>query len=177
MERLLSQILLVAAGTAVLALSAKIRVPMWPVDMSLQTLAVLLIAGLYGRNLAVLTLMAYLAEGAMGFPVFQGTPEKGVGLAYMAGPTAGYLMGFVAMAALVGEASDRGLAARPWLMAVVMLVGEAVLLALGVLWLAALFGFAVAIPAGVGAFIVPDVLKIGLAAAILAAVASCRASR
>lgn len=168
LRRLLTQAALVLAGSAAIALSAKIKVPMWPVDMSLQTLAVLLVAGLYGRNLAVATLLAYLAEGAAGLPVFQGTPEKGIGLAYMVGPTAGYLVGFVVMAAIVGEAADRGLARRPMLMAATMLAAEASLLALGMLWLAVLFGFPTALSAGVGAFIVPDLLKLALAAAVLA---------
>ena len=102
--RLVAQIVLVLAGTALLALAAKITVPFWPVPMTLQTLAVFLIAATYGRNLAVATVIAYLVEGAIGLPVF----ATGGGLAYMAGPTGGYLAGFVVAAAIVGHAADRG---------------------------------------------------------------------
>ena len=76
--------------------------------MSLQTLAVLLIAATFGLRLGVATLLLYMAEGAAGFPVFQSTPEKGIGIAYMLGSTGGYLAGFVVMAAIVGWAADRG---------------------------------------------------------------------
>ena len=78
---------------SVLALSAKVKVPLWPVDASLQTLALFTIAAAFGRRLAVATVALYLLEGALGLPVFQGTPERGIGLAYMAGPTGGYLVG------------------------------------------------------------------------------------
>ena len=91
-----------------LALSAKAKVVLGPVDMSLQTLAVLLIGATFGFRLGVATLLLYLAEGAAGLPVFQGTPEKGIGLAYMIGSTGGYLAGFLVMAAIVGWAVDRG---------------------------------------------------------------------
>lgn len=165
--RLLGQIALVVAGTAIIALSAKIRVPIGPVDLSLQTLAILVIAGLYGRRLAVLTLLAYLAEGLAGLPVFQGTPEKGIGLAYMIGPTGGYLLGFVAMAAIVGHAVDRGWARRPLLLFGSMLAAELALLGLGGLWLAVLFGWQVGLASGIGVFLIPDLVKLALATAIL----------
>ena len=79
------------AGTLILILSAKTKVVLGPVDLSLQTLAVFIIAIAFGSRLAVATLLLYIAEGAFGLPVFQGTPEKGIGLAYMVGPTGGYL--------------------------------------------------------------------------------------
>src|SRR5690606_16624672 len=107
-SRLLAQGLLVIGGTLFLTASAKAKVVLGPVDMSLQTLAILLLACAFGMRLATVTLLAYLAEGAMGLPVFQSTPEKGIGLAYMMGPTGGYLLGFVAMAAIAGWAADRG---------------------------------------------------------------------
>src|SRR4030095_15991780 len=87
--RLVAQTLLVIGGTILLAVAAKVSVPFWPVPMTLQTLAVFVISAAYGRNLAVATMLAYLAEGAIGLPVF----ATGAGLAYMAGPTGGYLLG------------------------------------------------------------------------------------
>ncbi|TIR83027.1 MAG: biotin transporter BioY, partial [Mesorhizobium sp.] len=100
--RLASQLFLALAGTLLLTLSAKTKVVLGPVDISLQTLAVLLIASAFGMRLAVATLLLYLAEGAFGLPVFQGTPEKGLGIAYILGSTGGYLAGFVVMAAIAG---------------------------------------------------------------------------
>ncbi|MEM7120565.1 MAG: biotin transporter BioY [Pseudomonadota bacterium] len=168
-RRLAWYALLALLGTAVLALSAKVKVPLWPVDASLQTLALFTIAAAFGRRLAVATLVLYLVEGALGLPVFQGTPERGIGLAYMVGPTGGYLIGFVLAAYMVGWAADKGWDRRPFRLFGVMLVAELVLLALGALWLAYLFGFDKAFAYGVGPFIVTDLIKIALAAAIVPA--------
>jgi biotin transport system substrate-specific component len=166
--RLVAQILLVLGGTAVLALAAKITVPFWPVPMTLQTLAVFLIAAAYGRDLAVATLLAYLAEGALGLPVF----ATGAGLAYMAGPTGGYLVGFVAAAAIVGHAADRGFDRNAFVLFGAMMLGEIVILALGAAWLAVLFGAEKALAFGVGPFIVTDVIKMALATAVVRAAIS-----
>ncbi|MFV0408320.1 MAG: biotin transporter BioY [Paracoccus sp. (in: a-proteobacteria)] len=97
--------MLVLAGTAILALSAQATVPMFPVPMTLQTLAVSLIGLAYGSRLGAATVLAYLAEGAMGLPVFAG---GAAGAAYLAGPTAGFLWGFVAMAWLTGWMVEHG---------------------------------------------------------------------
>jgi biotin transport system substrate-specific component len=166
--RLVAQILLVLGGTALLALAAKITVPFWPVPMTLQTLAVFLIAAAYGRDLAVATLLAYLAEGALGLPVF----ATGAGLAYMAGPTGGYLVGFVAAAAIVGHAADRGFDRNAFVLFGAMMLGEIVILALGAAWLAVLFGAEKALAFGVGPFIVTDVIKMALATAVVRAAIS-----
>ena len=93
---------LALVGTLILTLSAKITVPFWPVPATLQTLALFAIAAAYGSRLAVATVILYLIEGAVGLPVFAGTPEKGIGLAYMVGPTGGYLIGFVVAAMACG---------------------------------------------------------------------------
>ncbi|MDO5606566.1 MAG: biotin transporter BioY [Paracoccus sp. (in: a-proteobacteria)] len=103
---LLANTMLVLAGTALLALSAQISVPMIPVPMTLQTLAVSLIGLTYGARLAGVTLLAYLAEGAMGLPVFA---NGAAGIAPLMGPTAGFLWGFVAMAWMTGWLVERGL--------------------------------------------------------------------
>lgn len=168
--RLVVQALLAIAGTLILTISAKTNVPLGPVYLSLQTLAVLLIGAAFGMRLAVATVLLYLGQGAMGLPVFQGTPEKGIGLAYMVGPTAGYLLGFVAMAAIVGWAADRGWSRNPFRMFGAMLVAEVVMLALGFAWLAVLFGPQTAWTAGVLPFIVADLIKVALASAIVPAV-------
>ncbi len=101
---LLSRSLMVVGGSLFIALAAQVQVPMYPVPMTLQTLAILIVGLTYGARLGALTLVAYLAEGAMGLPVFAG----GANGAAFAGPTAGFLLGFVGMAFLAGLAADRG---------------------------------------------------------------------
>ena len=167
--RLLAQALLVIAGTLVLTLSAKTKVVLGPVDLSLQTLAVLLVAACFGLRLGLATVLLYLAEGAMGLPVFQSTPEKGIGLAYMMGPTGGYLIGFAVMAAIVGYAADHGWDRKILKLFGAMLVAEAALMAMGFGWLAALIGVEKAWTFGVMPFVVPDLIKVALAACLVPA--------
>lgn len=168
--RLAGQFALAVAGTLILTLSAKTKVVLGPVDLSMQTLAVMLIGAAFGMRLAVATLLLYLAEGAMGLPVFQSTPEKGIGLAYMVGPTGGFLIGFVAMAAIAGWAADRGFDRSPIKLFGAMLAAEAVLMVLGFAWLAVLIGPEKSWQFGVAPFIVPDMIKVALAAAVVPAV-------
>jgi biotin transport system substrate-specific component len=153
-----------------LTLSAKTKVVLGPVDLSLQTLVVLLIAAGFGMRLGVATLLLYMAEGAAGLPVFQSTPEKGLGIAYMLGSTGGYLAGFVVMAAIVGWAADRGFDRNPVKLFGVMLAADAIMLAMGFAWLATLIGADKAWTFGVVPFIVPDLIKVALAAAVVPAV-------
>ncbi|ESY92433.1 biotin transporter BioY [Mesorhizobium sp. LNHC229A00] len=168
--RLATQFLLAIAGTLLLTLSAKTKVMLGPVDISMQTLAVLLIAAAFGMRLGVATLLLYMAEGAMGFPVFQGTPEKGIGIAYMLGSTGGYLAGFVVMAAIVGWAADRGWDRHPIKLFNAMLVAEVVMMVMGFAWLALLIGPEKSWQFGVVPFIVGDLIKVALAASLVPAV-------
>ncbi|TIO29575.1 biotin transporter BioY [Mesorhizobium sp.] len=168
--RLATQLLLAIVGTLVLTLSAKTKVVLGPVDMSMQTLAVFLIAAAFGMRLGVATLILYMAEGAMGFPVFQSTPEKGIGIAYMLGSTGGYLAGFVVMAAIVGWAADRGWERHPIKLFNAILVAEIVMMALGFAWLALLIGPEKSWQFGVVPFIVGDLIKVALAASLVPAV-------
>ncbi|MBZ9672579.1 biotin transporter BioY [Mesorhizobium sp. ESP7-2] len=168
--RLATQFLLAIAGTLLLTLSAKTKVVLGPVDISMQTLAVFLIAAAFGMRLGVATLLLYMAEGAMGFPVFQGTPEKGIGIAYMLGSTGGYLAGFVVMAAIVGWAADRGWDRHPIKLFNAMLVAEVVMMAMGFAWLALLIGPEKSWQFGVVPFIVGDLIKVALAASLVPAV-------
>ncbi|TPL92794.1 biotin transporter BioY [Mesorhizobium sp. B2-3-10] len=168
--RLATQFLLAIAGTLLLTLSAKTKVMLGPVDLSMQTLAVLLIAAAFGMRLGLATLLLYMAEGAMGFPVFQGTPEKGIGIAYMLGSTGGYLAGFVVMAAIVGWAADRGWDRHPIKLFNAMLIAEVVMMAMGFAWLAMLIGPEKSWQFGVVPFIVGDLIKVALAASLVPAV-------
>ncbi|MDZ5698791.1 biotin transporter BioY [Chelativorans sp. M5D2P16] len=167
--RIAAQALAVVGGTLLLTLAAKTKVVLGPVDLSLQNLAILLIAASFGMRLGVATLLLYLAEGAMGFPVFQSTPEKGIGLAYMVGPTGGYLVGFVVMAAMVGYAADRGWDRNVLKLGAVMFLAQAMLLFLGFAWLSVLIGADGAWQFGVLPFILPDLVKAALAACLVPA--------
>jgi len=160
---------LAIGGTLVITLAAKTQVPFWPVPMTLSTLAILAIGAAYGMRLGAATLLLYLAEGVAGLPVFVGTPEKGIGIAYMLGPTGGYLVGFVFLAAIAGWAADRGWSTNPFKLAGVMLVGEVVMLAMGAAWVGYLFGIDKAFAWGVGPFIVTDLVKLAIAAALIPA--------
>ena len=115
----------VVLGSLLLTLSAQLQVPFFPVPMTLQVLVVLLVGVAAGPRLAGVTLAVYLAQGAAGLPVFAGTPEKGLGLAYMAGPTGGYLLGFLVAAVLVGWMAERGWDRGPLRLAVTGLAGIA----------------------------------------------------
>src|SRR5690606_3267260 len=100
---------IVLAGVGLITLGAKTSLPFWPVPMTLHTLAVMAIAVTAGPRLASATFVAYLLAGAAGLPVFSGSPERGVGLAYMMGPTGGYLLGYLAASWLTGQlATGRG---------------------------------------------------------------------
>lgn len=168
--RLAGLVLLAIGGSLLMWVSAKIKVPFYPVPMTLQTLALFGIAAAYGMRLGVATIGLYLLEGALGLPVFAGTPEKGIGLAYMFGPTGGYLASYLIAAAIVGYAVDRGLGRNPFKLFGVMLVAEIIILAMGFAWMAYLFGIEKGFAFGVGPFIVTDLVKIALAACLVPAV-------
>ena len=161
---------LVVLGSLLLWASAKVSVPFWPVPITLQTFAVLLIGLSFGARLATATLALYLCQGAMGLPVFQGTPEKGVGLIYMMGPTGGYLLGFLLAAALAGWLADRGAGRRIVPAIGAALIATALIYLPGVLWLGSVVGWdKPVLELGLYPFILADVLKALLAALIVSA--------
>lgn len=151
----------IVIGSILLALSAKVIVPMVPVPMTMQTYAVLLLAAVGGRTIGFGAILAYLVEGAAGLPVF----TVGGGLAAFAGPTGGFLIGFALTGWLVAEAVERGYAKSLLGSAVVLTLGHLVLFVPGVAWLATLFGFSKAMAAGVTPFVVGTIVKTGLAIA------------
>lgn len=158
---------LALVGTIALTVSAKLQIPFWPVPLTMQTFVVLVIGAAFGWQLGVATLLLYLAEGALGLPVFAGTPARGVGLAYMSGPTGGYLAGFVAGAALCGWLAERGWDRSVWRTAAAMSLGHVLILACGWAWLAALVGPQKAYAAGVAPFYAATLFKTALAVAAL----------
>jgi biotin transport system substrate-specific component len=161
------QIAAVLLATLILAISSQISVPMIPVPVTMQTLAVTLIGALYGWRLGAITITAWLFEAALGLPVL----ANGNGsLLSFVGPTAGYLFAFPIVGALVGWLVERGWnGGRPSLAFVAMLIGNALCLVFGALWLSTLIGVEKAILAGVLPFLIGGVLKSALGAAILVA--------
>jgi biotin transport system substrate-specific component len=165
-NKMIKYIVLAVLGSLVLTLAAKTQVMQLPVPITLQTLAIFAISAAFGRKLAVATLLLYLGQGLVGLPVFAGPVA---GPAYMAGGTAGYLVGFVIAAFIVGWAADKGWSKNPLKMAGAMLVADVVIFALGFAWLATIIGPEKAFLGGVAPFIVADLIKIALASSLVAA--------
>ncbi len=161
---------IVVLGTLLITAAAKINVPVWPIPVTLQSFAIAALAAAFGMRIAVATVALYLAQGAFGMPVF----ATGGSIAYLVGPSGGFLLGFLAQAAIVGFAADRGASGRPFALFGAMLAGSAVLYAFGFAWLVAMAGqaawvdqtnvIASAFAKAVQPFIVWDVLKMAFAA-------------
>lgn len=160
--------ILAVVGSLLLWASAKVHVPFYPVPMTMQTFVILALGMAYGWRLGTATVLLYLGEGALGLPVFSGTPELGLGLAYMAGGTGGYLFGFVLAAAACGWLAERGWGRSVVTTVLAMLIGNVLIYIPGLLWLGVLFGWDKPILAwGLTPFILGDVAKVALAAAVL----------
>ncbi|SDZ81069.1 biotin transporter BioY [Rubrimonas cliftonensis] len=161
------RVALVALGVAAMAVAAKIKVPMWPVPITMQSFVVLSIGAAYGFRLGGVTMLAYLLVGAVGFDVFTGSSAAENGLAYMMGGTGGYLLGFVLAAGFLGWCARRGWD-RSWLnVSLAMLAGNALIFAPGVMWLGVLYGWDKPIlDWGLWPFMPGMVLKTALAAMV-----------
>jgi biotin transport system substrate-specific component len=169
-------IVLIGVAVALMTLSAKVQVPFWPVPVTLQTLVVPLIGAAYGSRMGLVAMVAYLAAGFAGAPVFAGTPPAVAGPLYFVGPTGGYLIGYPIAAFLIGWLAERGADRNPVALFGAMLAGGAVVFALGFAWLAFAaqlssgatgLGATLAWEKGVLPFILADVVKAGLAAALI----------
>ncbi|MBI2254144.1 MAG: biotin transporter BioY [Proteobacteria bacterium] len=154
------QVLAALVGTLALAISAHTQVPFWPVPMTMQTFVVLMIGAAFGARLGAATLVAYLIEGTIGLPVFASA-------AGLAGPTAGYLVGFLVAASLVGWLADRGHGRSVLTTLVAFVIGEAIMLGMGAGWLATKVGAVQALNLGVLPFLPAEGVKIALACALL----------
>jgi biotin transport system substrate-specific component len=168
--RLASNLATVVLGTLLITICAKINVPVWPVPVTLQGFAIAALAAAFGLRIGVATVALYLLEGAVGLPVF----ASGGGLAYLVGPTGGFLIGFLVMAAIIGYAADKGASGKPLTLFAAMVAADAVLLVLGFVWLLALSGnagwidqnnvVASAFAGAIQPFVIWDILKMALAA-------------
>lgn len=167
-NKALRNVALAVVGSLALWVSAKIQVPFYPVPMTMQTFMVLIIGMAFGWRLGAATILLYLAEGALGLPVFANSPERGIGLAYMMGPTGGYLLGFVVSAAVVGFLGQKGWDRSVVTTLLAMTIGTAIIFGFGLLWLGSLIGWDKPIlQLGMYPFLPGAAFKIVLAAAVL----------
>ncbi len=167
-------ILLILAGTALVSLLAQVSIPWYPVPFTGQTLAVLLVGGMLGALRGALSLAVYFAIGALGAPIFS---EQAGGWDIITGATGGYIVGFILAAGVVGWLCERGADRRVVSMIGVLLLGNVLIYAIGVPWLAnwspagdgVNLGWSQAYELGVQPFILGDLLKLAIVAAILPA--------
>ena len=162
---MLRAVLVTVIGAQLLWVSAKVHVPFWPVPMTMQTYAILALAGLAGWRVGTAAVLLYLAEGAMGLPVFSGTPERGLGVAYMMGPTGGYLVGFVLSALIAGYACQVRGSLRFVAVLFGMIAAHLAVFIPGVAWLGTIMGYEEALMLNLTQFGVATLLKTGLAIA------------
>lgn len=167
----IKQVALVVLGIVVLAAAAKIKLPMWPVPMTMGTFAVLSIGAAYGPRLGLTTILGYMFVGALGFDVFAGTSAETYGLSYMIGGTGGYLVGYVMAALALGVLARAGWDRSVGKMAAAMAIGNALIYVPGLIWLGMLYGWDKPILEwGLTPFLVGDAIKLALAAVLLPAV-------
>lgn len=158
------EVLLILASSWLIALAAQVVIPLQPVPITGQTFGVLLAGALLGSKRGAWSVITYLAQGAMGLPVFAGGTG---GMVKILGPTGGYLIGFVVAAWVVGWLSEKGWDRRIITVIFSMLIGNVVIYATGLPWLAVFVGWGAVIKLGLLPFLVGDLLKIALAAMAL----------
>lgn len=166
----IKQAVLVALGIALLAVAAKIKVPMWPspVPITMGTFAVLTIGAAYGARLGLATILGYMMIGALGFDVFASSSAEKAGLEYMMGGTGGYLLGYVLATLTLGALAERGWDRSVLWMALAMLIGNAMIYVPGVMWLHQFTsGWAQTMEWGLTPYIIGDLMKLAVAALIL----------
>ena len=160
------EVALILGGSLFIALSAQLRfvLPFTPVPVTGQTFTVLLLGALYGSKRGAATVLTYLGLGALGLPVFAGGT---FGIARLVGPTAGYLVGFLVAAYVVGLLSERGWDRKPWATAASMIIGSGLIYVAGALWLSRFVGWQAVLSTGVLPFLPGDAVKIALATILL----------
>jgi biotin transport system substrate-specific component len=159
-QKILKSLLVMFIGSIVLTLSAKLKIPFYPVPMTMQTFVVLFLGIAFGYKIGVATVGLYLFEGIIGIPVFSNSPEKGVGLIYFTGPTMGYLIGFLIATFLAGYLD---LKKNIFIIFIKLTISVSIIYLFGILWLGSLIGWdKPIIQLGVTPFILAEFFKICL---------------
>ena len=157
-QKIIKYFLLTFLGTILLAVSAKIKIPFYPVPMTMQTFVVIALGISFGYKIGVATVGLYLIEGILGLPVFSNSPEKGVGLIYFTGPTMGYLIGFLFATFLSGYLN---LNKNIFIIFIKLILSVSVIYILGLFWLGNLIGWEKPIfEIGAKPFLLAEVFKI-----------------
>ena len=159
--KLIKYLFFALIGTIILAISSKIKIPFYPVPMTMQTLVILIIGIGFGWKLGIATVALYLFEGIIGLPVFSGTPEKGIGIIYFTGPTMGYLLGFLVAVYFSGRFVYDNNLAKNFLK---LFFAVSLIYILGMIWLGSLIGWNKPIfQLGAQPFLLAELLKILIA--------------
>ena len=165
LEKVIKLILLAVVGSILITISAKVKIPFYPVPMTMQTFVILLIGVSFGSKIGLITVTAYLLEGIVGLPVFSGTPEKGSGILYFVGPTMGYLIGFIFAAMISGIFKFNKNIILNFLK---LILSVSIIYFLGVIWLGTLIGWDKPIlDLGVVPFLLAELFKIALLSIIV----------
>ena len=159
----LINILLALFGTFLLAISSKVQVPFWPVPMTMQTFVIFLIGMTYGVRLSFITVALYLFEGAAGLPVF----ASGGGIAYLIGPTAGYLYGMLFASVAISYLANLGFSKTYFKATLSLVAGSIIIFSIGIIYLGSIIGYEKAIAAGLFPFIPSELFKIALAVSLI----------
>ncbi len=158
LTQIIKSILVIFIGSIILAISAKVKIPFYPVPMTMQTFVVLFLGISFGYKIALATVTLYLLEGIIGMPVFSNSPERGVGLVYFTGPTMGYLIGFLSACFLTSYIKNED---NYFTIFMKLIFSVSTIYILGVLWLGTLIGWDKPIlELGVMPFLLAEIFKI-----------------
>ena len=159
-QKVLKTFVLIFLGTMALTISAKLKIPFYPVPMTMQTFVVLFLGLAFGYKIGLATVGVYLLEGIIGIPVFSNSPEKGVGLVYFTGPTMGYLIGFLSAIFFAGYLNIKN---NVFIIFSKLIFSVSTIYLFGVLWLGTLIGWDKPIlELGVTPFLLAELFKISL---------------
>jgi|TARA_B100000809_G_scaffold261362_1_gene310100 biotin transport system substrate-specific component len=157
-QKILKSLIIIFIGSIALTISAKLKIPFYPVPMTMQTFVVLLLGISFGYKIGLATVSLYLLEGIIGMPVFSNSPEKGIGLIYFTGPTMGYLIGFLFATFFAGYMNFK---TNIFLIFFKLILSVSIIYILGVLWLGNLIGWDKPIvQLGVTPFLLAELFKI-----------------
>ena len=157
-SKVIKSLLIIVLGSVALTISAKIKIPFYPVPMTMQTFVVMFLGLSFGYKIGLATVSLYLFEGIIGLPVFSNSPERGIGLVYFTGPTMGYLIGFLSASYLASFVNSKDNLLKIFIK---LVIAVSTIYLLGVIWLGTLIGWEKPIYSlGVAPFLLAELFKI-----------------